>query len=718
MQSDIRRLEYFAIKRKQTFFIISLLIAMSTAKKGIMDPEKHADDIYAPEWIMKGSASRKRGESSASVFDPLGTPNTHLEHLSDSVSALIFSYLSLGEIVQLSLVSKCLRKATRSQELWKHLMTYRWNISKQSDQGISDYYTAYRNAHSNPHDLWVTHWNISFPCDGVAPGRCCIPEERNLKRRRRKKKDGCDDPLKSCPRCRNWKDLDNLVSKNSIITKSTPREAMAIATGCTRQKCWQPPSQLEEGMSPDAAIQAFACAGTFHRKLKTDQYRSDSTSFLTDLLFFNITDPATEAGQWELNQLLQEALSDTMNHGIDRRPTSDALHETSHHSWHICRLSNPDFYRPLVFQTGIQRPECFAVYPSEGYIEPGESIFLTVGIRPLGSALAYAFDALNVQREGLNAAWADLYTEEAHLPMAPILIRYAHAAVHPCKADPLYDPFRRQPYEERSHDVESTIMKSNKGSQLDYYWKQLTALQDFRSIRLSVHVHSHYSYSDFARATCQPWSRETYNSGPLFNSPELREHYLETYSKLNNPPGDFECSADGSMQYQVDPFRSEEPCLDCGQTWGLREEELAHAFFVHFNDAVHFIENRRFILRNSLRCLVRMSEGDGVLGKAARHSQLLIAITNVLYSIKAAPWSTKQQKQKVLQIEAIVDSTYRQIRVGATEDWPTWRNAGVYRFALCTDSVFQGPNLEHHSIDTEFKDEPDYLDAFRHLAHR
>lgn len=692
-----------------------------------MTKETLVDDIYAPEWIKKASGSLKRDDSSL-LFEKdsvciSGTPATRLENLSDPISALIISHLSLEEIARLSLVSKCLYKACRSQELWKHLMTYRWNLKKRH-QEITDFYGAYRNAHQHPHDLWITHWNIVFPCDGLAPGRCCIPEERES-RLRRQREGSHRNPLKSCPVCRNWNEVDdNCVSNHSMWKINTPAQSMALTTYLTRQKCMNPPENLDRCTSTYAAQKAFACAGTFHRTLKTNQYKVDSTSFLTDLLFFNITDSCTEEGQWELNQLLQEALSVTMENGIDRSPARDPMHETSHHSWYICRLSNPDFYRPLVYQTGIQRPECFAVYPSEGYIEPGGSIFLTVGIRPLGSALAYAFDALNVQREGLPAAWADLYTEEAHLPMAPILIRYKFATVHPTRADDLHDPRRSHRFDNfestnTATNLDSTRIKNDKGSLLEYYWKQPTEIRDLRTIRLSVHVHSNYSLSDFSRSTCQPWNWESYNSGPMFSSPELRENYFQTFSKLNNSPGELERGQEDSMlsQYRLVSSHTEEPCLECGRSWGLREEELAQAYFVYQNDTERHIEKRRLILHNSFRCLVRMSN-DGIFGNASRHSQLLVAMTNVLHSIKAAPWSTTEQKQKVLQMEAIVDNTCRQISAGAAEEWAPWRHAGIYRFALCTDSVFQGPNLENYNIDTEYKDEPEYLDAFRHLAHR
>ena len=70
-----------------------------------------------------------------------------------------------------------------------------------------------------------------------------------------------------------------------------------------------------------------------------------------------------------------------------------------------------------------------------------------------------------------------------------------------------------------------------------------------------------------------------------------------------------------------------------------------------------------------------------------------------------------KQKSVALELEHIVDEIYGEL-LGCSEDWIPWRIAGVYKFAVCTDSVFGGRPLSEN-----FKDEPDYLDAFRHLAH-
>ena len=89
--------------------------------------------------------------------------------------------------------------------------------------------------------------------------------------------------------------------------------------------------------------------------------------------------------------------------------------ETSLHTWHVIRLTNPDPVRPLSYRTYVQRPECFAVYPSGGYLRPGGGTdYLTLCVRSLGSVAVEAFDEVDVWGE----EWV---SERSALALVPAL---------------------------------------------------------------------------------------------------------------------------------------------------------------------------------------------------------------------------------------------------------------------------------------------------------
>lgn len=643
-----------------------------------------------------------------------------LENFSQDISALILSHLDLQEIANASLVSKSFYRFCRSNTLWKYLMSYRWNINNNPDhqeQVLPNYFDAYQQAHAHPHDLWISHWNCVYPNEGLAPGRCFIsssnaPNKSPRVKTRSSHAHSTAACWEVCPNCRNWNEFD-ACNKDHVVVPTTLAQFMALATSYTRHKICshQPVVRLLDDWhhsETTQARQAFDCAGTFHRKLSTRQFQA-GLGFLTDLVFFNLTDPTTEQGQWELEQLLKAPPQDDESDDDDEQDTtttSDPLYETSHHSWHVCRLFNPDFYRPIIYQIGIERPECFTVYPSEGYIEPGGTIYLTVGVRPLGSALAHAFEALNVQRDGLDVAWADLYTEQAHLPMAPILIRYQFAMTSPSR--PVHDPRRRPPYADSTRPRYSSSEQSQQAA-LDYHWRQPMAAHQIRNIHLSVHVHSYYSFADFLQATCHPWhvaARRSNDDGPIFVAPVLSEMYPAVYEKLQDVPLE--------RPTGIILSRTEGPCQDCGRSWGVREEELAQAYIVCQIEIAQHFEKRRVLLDNIVKCVGLL--GSGLSGQASKLSTLLVTVNHVLQCLKASPWASLQQKRALLQLEAIFDDAYREIPVGG-EKWIPWRLSGVYRYAVCTHSVFDGPLLQDDGIEADFKDEPDYLDAFRHLAH-
>ena len=184
---------------------------------------------------------------------------------------------------------------------------------------------------------------------------------------------------------------------------------------------------------------AFKCASTYNRKIEPTQFNSSGVNFLTDALFFNIhasyekdrtaipslrkrlrsnsgTETASPAGPSSCNETLpenksrnysplDELLLDLQRMGQPEKSSSNALSglgpnfETSHHSWHIIRLTNPEYILPITFRAYIQCPEIFTVYPSEGYLKPGETIHLVLGVRMKGSLMNEAFENIDVERE-------------------------------------------------------------------------------------------------------------------------------------------------------------------------------------------------------------------------------------------------------------------------------------------------------------------------------
>ena len=614
------------------------------------------------------------------------TENDHVANrLSDDVATLILSHLSLTEIAAVSETCRGFHQVCRSNQLWKTLFDYRWNAPSLSED--SNYFQAYQQAHWHPHDLWVTHWNCLYPAEGLSPGRCCI---RSMQRSPRKAFRGGQT---QCPTCRSYNDDDddNDDAETSRLRK-TPLSAAqkeAQRTRRLRQKLVSQGVKLPDlcaHNTEETQRNAFAAAATFHRKLDLEQYRPGMTHFLTDLLFFNLTDPFTDQGDWELEQLLS----------MSQEPTAllpaGGSHTPSHHSWHTIELRNPDRFRPILYQFGVQRPECFTVYPSEGLIEAGGSVHVTIGVTPFGSALAYAMEGLDIHRDGLAGEWASLYTAEAHLPLAPFLIRYRFA-----NASPHSDMRRRYVVSNNS------TIDSSKQAVLEYHFQQDFPPHHFRSIYLSAHVNAHYNYWKFFQRTCQPWIVERRQwQGPLWVAPLVAEKYPAKWRLLDEV-------LDRKEVYCRNPKFTEGPCEGCGLLWGARDEELVFEYLTAFAMAWWYERQRHVMLKNIALCI-------DVIPTIAERSEeavavLLYNIFSVIQTFKISKLIEECDKQALVKQEIAVDELCRGIRVGG-ETWIPWRLSGVYKYSRCTDSVL-GETAAHPGG----MEEPTYLDAFRHLTH-
>jgi hypothetical protein len=642
-------------------------------------------------------------------------PISLLERLSEDVCARILVYLHLPEIVSAALVSRSLWHLSRSDAVWRRLFRNRWRCTTAAEgDDIGDccsWYRAYQTAHSNPHDLWITHWNCAYPTDCLAPGRTCIrgrpgtilgasdgdDNDTNEERRR-----PCA-AKKDAKRCRNDDD--------------------GAALRCPQ--CRHHHRAAGEGVQTrQDARRAFRAASTQHRTIHADQYETGTLSaFASDLVFFNLTDPATETGQWELQQLLKELHLDPAPSVLTAAAGDDliadpTLYETSHHSWHIVKFANPDFDRPIVYSIGIQRSDCFSVYPSEGYLEPGGSAYVTFGVRNRGSAIAYAVEAFDIFRDGLSCEWSCFRTEEAMLPVAPFLVRYHFVQRQPIGAvDLSFHHESERPATmtrpESAPSLSVSSLRSKRRALVEYYRKQGIPSHHVRSIYLSAHVNAHYTFTDFAAATCSPWDLQRDDpSGPIYCSPILREEHPVIYNQLQNTHSRLPSESDQILRAHTDG-----PCSCCKRKWGSRAEELMQAYSIADLSNTVNQKKRRVLLRNIVRCLRLQLENEELTGHSKNLSSLFYVMTSVLQTGRSSERSSRRLVSVCLDLETVLDRLYARIPVGGVEYIP-WRKSGVYQNGHCTHSDFIGQtnDIGPSSDHAEWENESCSGDSFPHLS--
>ena len=658
--------------------------------------------------LSSSSPPSPTSPSSATTLPPSTLPaqRTSAPDLPHDAAAVLLSYLSLSDIASVSETCRSLHQACRSNQLWKYLFEYRWNVptvhqdttGTPSSISLQHYFQAYQKAHLHPHDLWVTHWNCVYPAEGLSPGRCCI---RSVPPTRGTRQSPAAHAPCYCPTCRDYVAEDahtsNDVGDAHAKPPATDTQRAAQRTHCLRQR-WaaqgMPPLPNVCDTSASAAEQttrrarhAFAAAATFHRRIDTTQYEPGVANFLTDLLFFNLTDPFTAQGHWELNQLLMEHYD-----GQDI-PSTAGWHATGHHSWHIIELRNPDLYRPILYQFGAQRPDCFAVYPSEGWIAAGQAVHVTLGVTPLGSALAYATHGLDVQRDGQATEWAGAYASQAHLPLCPFLIRYRFANLPPT---PVLEAHRRYVVSTAAHDSKEAV--------LEHFFQQDVAPHHFRTIYLSAHVNAQYNFWEFWGHTGQPWIEERRRRvGPLWVAPVLAEKFPWHMQILDD-------NSQPTLPYYRTPKYTEGPCDGCGLIWGERDEELVYEYFSALVMARRYQAQKETILRN-IGCCMEVIPTVVPNRNEEAVSVLLYSMCAAIQSYKASPLTRPEEIHQLVQQEVAIDALCQRIQVGG-ERWISWRCSGVYRYIRCTDSVFGG-----RVVYETGKEEPEYLDAFRHLTH-
>ena len=752
-----------------------------------------------PDWIDDDNDDDDENDES-SVEDFPTSPSTKkekrpllqtslLEQLSPDVSALLLSHFSVQDLFTVALTSWTMYKHFKSNALWKLKFKARWNTSIIGEQ--KNWCAAYQNAYNNTHDLWMTHWNCVLPMDGESPGRCCIIETA------KQEVDPSDDWSRHCPSCRfhSKSILPLIVRKMEEEQAASPnpsdfvyqaevtatahefllndpqfKDVAAVTTQSKATFAWTKYSIAKwcynvQSLSPSSipsslsrvkrAKRAFRAASTFYRKIHPNQYMSHSLHFLRDTLFFSTGDSLLSnsiASQTELEsmkcELYGNAAHDVTAPGITNTVSHlGPHHESARHSWHIVRFTNPDFCKPLTFRIFIQRQECFTAYPSEGFLEPGETCHVTFGVRLLGSLVTEAYEALNVQREAVDPFLADVYAHEAHLPYVPFSVRYMFAPVVPC-IPPAFTS-RGGSQQGITRPAMPLVAVSKYKHIIDYLWEHMATEALVRTQFLSAHVNTNYRLEDFQLETLIPfdltiqssdqWRQPTASSTALvYVAPNLYDRYPNLFTIISNTKLETEFSDIGVA------YRTEKQCQSCFRDWGARSEELGRTFLLRILVCEGYRRQCQQQM-DSLVLLIRQSYElvyDDINPPNWRDMyRLLYKLHRHLVQRRATPLQSKRQQQSLKQLESIVDemcvfahkklSQLKEfLKEEHLEDIPEfigplfprapWRGAGVYHHRLCTDSIFNrdaAMNSSNLVDESRHKDERVDMDGFRHLCH-
>jgi len=741
-------------------------------------------EIIIPDWLEDDYDTED--ESSIEGDSRIPSKQQHeslLEQLPPDVSALLLAHLPVQDLHSVALCSRTMFQQSRSNALWKSKFLGRWNTDIVREQ--DDWCLAYQRAYKNNHDLWITHWNIVLPMDGDSPGRCCVPEyvEKEFGDR------GDKQWSRYCPSCRYSRDntfrlppmvrdmeekqrLSTDISDtvyqvevsaaahglllNSTQTCSNMTTTQAQATFASAQYSvakWCHNVTKHPNESNHAAVsikkraeRAFKAASTFYRTIDSKQYSSDSLNFLKDSLFFATGESllsSSLASQAELESMKKELY---LNDNITAPGVTNTVahlgphHESARHTWHVVRFTNPDFCRPLTFRIFVQRCDCFTVYPSEGYLEPGETCHIVLGVRLLGSLIAEAYEAINVQREQVDPFLANVYAHEAHLPYAPFSVRYMYAPVSPCIPPAFTSRGESRPSLTRPAMPHAAISKYK--HVIDYLWEHVATEVLVRTQYLSAHVHANYRFEEFQLASLFPfdlairptdkWGHPTASSTALVHvAPQLQHRSAKLFAAINNTKLETEFSDQGES------YRSEKSCRLCSTDWGVRSEELGRTHLLQLLICEGYRRHRRQEmdrLISLIRVVYRIVHG----ACCDWHDvyRLLYKLHCQVVQRRAVPLLGKKQCQALSQLEITLDRlciiVHGRLRdpnrslhaektafIGPIWYSEPWREGGVYRHRLCTDSIY-GEVVElpsDRADEFERKDEPDDLDWFRRLCH-
>ena len=505
----------------------------------------------------------------------------------------------------------------------------------------------------------------------------------------------------------------NIVNRRGIVDKQ-------------RQHFGQPRSIQKQ------ATHAFECASTYNRNIQTCQYQSSGIQFLSDALFFNVLSRTASCDE---TTMIKE-----LGRDVDNSSSISELgtgFETSYHTWHIVRLTNPDFIFPLTFRAYIQCPDAFTVYPSEGYLLPGETIYLTLGVRMKASMRNEAFERVDVEREEVDAEMARLYATEGYLPFVPFVIRYMYAPPIPVTPND-YAPRPRSANRSRPPFGPTTQQNQTKSESavIDHLWENVKSEADVRTIYISAHINNNYGFEEFQHATLAPFNISMDQSNGdigahhantlTTNMPQILQKSPRLFSVIENLEKETEHSISG------DSYRTEKKCVLCKRDWGPQSELLGRAYLLRRLECQkHALlrEKERANFERSLRMIPLMlhrvlsSEDYDDIGNISSKIRGLNRICQLLYRMhrehiiptKAKRLVSREERQWYAHCESYIDESYADIQQilvesisGETSDDFTiftqqWKRRGIYKMPKCTELTdVQTGNLM-------YKSEPKYL---------
>ncbi|KAL7503966.1 hypothetical protein ACHAXN_002093 [Cyclotella atomus] len=503
------------------------------------------------------------------------------------------------------------------------------------------------------------------------------------------------------------------------------------------------------------AIRAFQCASTYNRRINTKQYSSSGLYFLTDALFFNINPSyydkdKTSSESWR-SKLLGRPVTGNSLYGShldmllqDLSPphSISALgpaFEISHHSWHIVRLTNPDYVSPITFRTYIQCPKAFTVYPSQGYLKGGETMYLVLGVRAHGSLMNESYEAINVDREEVPSSLASVYRDNGHLPFVPLVIRYMFAPRLPCVPhdfEPRFDSRSRNPFAPTNPQPPP----SKFDSAIEHLWHNVTVESDVRSIPISFHVNSNFSLDEFQSATLFPFDVSTNRSVNATTTllttvmPQVLERDPRLFDMIQNLDIELATSHAGGC------YRSEKCCKECKRDWGAQSELLGRAFILRKLDIERAALNRLQQKADFMKCVNTIplmlkktllddqdASKEQYLTTASRLNRILqvmyIMQTDYLAQKRADRFMEESDRKLFLSLEEYIDATYCDIQeymkiIELKTDQPIdanhrqpWKKRGIYKNTRCTDLTSDS------SLYNNFRPEPYNLRKFKLIEH-
>ena len=416
------------------------------------------------------------------------------------------------------------------------------------------------------------------------------------------------------------------------------------------------------------SLHAFERSATLRRKIDINQYRSSGLNFLTDALFFPIEpshkrirqlesvvndeidkhgDPSQVHWSYKMTDIehtildiygskiacTEEAnsttsvndlptaqplapLTDLKNvpaHDLSTLASLGACHETAQHTWHVIRLSNPDFALPITFRVYTQRKDCFAAYPAEGYLLPGETCHVTLGIRALGSLLAHAFDDTDTKREEAHMFISDVLDEESILPRCGYCVRYFYAPTIPCvPSDHRFfkDPVWLQPNTTLQVEwIPQQNSPSKYSGMIERLWNNVKSEDNVRTIYISTHINGSYAFDEFQNRTLSPFEVKASHDGeakpnirfstyPLtLISPNIQERDPELFNLLHDLDQELVSS------HEATNYRTEKGCVCCGRDWGARSEYLGRIYVLRKAVCDEFARQRSRQMHRLLDCL-------------------------------------------------------------------------------------------------------------------